>query len=73
MEMFLVSTRQQRVRIDAIDFDFTLDDNEAIWTESSYKYTPDALARLLDAAHFEPVEQWIDRDDAFALTLARAI
>ena len=73
MEMFVVSTRQQRVRIDAIDLDLTLDNNEVIWTESSYKYTPDALARLLHAAHFEPIEQWIDRDDAFALTLARAI
>ena len=73
MEMFVVSTRPQHVRIDAIDLDLTLNTDEAIWTESSYKYTPDVLARLLDAAHFEPVEQWIDRDDPFALTLARAI
>ena len=73
MEMFAVSTRQQPVRIEAIDLDLTLDNDEEIWTESSYKYTPDALARLLHAARFEPIEQWIDRDDAFALTLARAI
>jgi len=73
MEMFLVATRAQRVRIDAIDLDLDLADGEAIWTESSYKYTAEGLIAQLEHAGFEPVAQWIDRGDAFALTLARAV
>ena len=43
MDMFLVSTREQRVRIEAVDLEFELREGEAIWTESSYKYTPEGL------------------------------
>ncbi len=71
MEMFLVSTREQRVRIEAVDLEFELRDGEAIWTESSYKYTPDALITQLEHSGFESMAQWIDRDAGFALTLAR--
>ena len=73
MEMFVVSTRAQHVRIEAIDLDMDLEDGEAIWTESSYKYTAEGLINQLENAGFEPVAQWIDYDDAFALTLARTI
>jgi uncharacterized SAM-dependent methyltransferase len=73
MEMFLVSTRAQRVRIDAIDLELDLEDGEAIWTESSYKYTAEGLIAQLEHSGFEPVAQWIDRGDAFALTLARSV
>jgi dimethylhistidine N-methyltransferase len=71
MEMFLVSTKAQHVRIEAIDLDVDLEEGEAIWTESSYKYSADGLIEQLESAGFEPVAQWIDRDDGFALTLAR--
>jgi dimethylhistidine N-methyltransferase len=73
MEMFVVSTKTQHVRIEAIDLDIDLEDGEGIWTESSYKYTAENLINQLENAGFEPVAQWIDRDDAFALTLARPI
>ena len=72
MEMFVVSSRPQHVRIEAIDLDIDLDDGEAIWTESSYKYTAQGLAWHLVDAGFEPIAQWIDRDEAFALSLARS-
>jgi uncharacterized SAM-dependent methyltransferase len=71
MEMFVVSTRAQHVRIEAIDLDMDLEEGDAIWTESSYKYTAEGLLTELVDAGFEPVAQWIDHDDAFALTLAR--
>ncbi len=45
---------------------------ESIWTESSYKYEPEDVACALDRAGFRLVEQWIDREGAFALTLAQA-
>jgi len=73
MEMFAVSTGAQRVRISAIDLNIDLEDGEAIWTESSYKYTAEGLIRQLEDAGFDPAAQWIDREDAFALTLADAI
>jgi len=71
MEMFLVSTRAQRVRVSAVDLEFDLREGEAIWTESSHKYTPDGLVGQLRAAGLEATAQWIDRDAGFALTLAR--
>ena len=73
MEMFVVSTKAQRVRIEAIGLEIDLEDGAAIWTESSYKYTAEALIRQLRDAGFEPVAQWIDDQDAFALTLVSAI
>jgi uncharacterized SAM-dependent methyltransferase len=72
MEMFLVSTRAQRVRVEAIDMDVDFQDGEAIWTESSYKYTADGLVRQLQNAGLECAAQWIDREARFALTLATA-
>jgi L-histidine N-alpha-methyltransferase len=71
MDMFLVSTRDQRVRVEAVDLEFELREGEAIWTESSYKYTPDGLVIQLENSGFRSVAQWIDRDAGFALTLAR--
>ncbi len=71
MDMFLVSTQQQRVRVGAVDLEFQLREGEAIWTESSYKYTPDGLITQLANSGFESLAQWIDHDAGFALTLAR--
>ena len=71
MDMYLVSTRKQRVRIAGVDLEFDLRDGEAVWTESSYKYTPDGLIGQLGNSGFESMAQWIDRDAGFALTLAR--
>ena len=71
MEMYLVSTKPQSVRIDAIDLDIDLAEGESIWTESSYKDTAHGWTRRLEQAGFETVAQWIDGGDAFALSLAR--
>jgi L-histidine Nalpha-methyltransferase len=73
MEMFLVATKAQHVRVDAIDLDLDLQAGEAIWTESSYKYTPEGLIAQLANSGFERVAHWIDDDAGFALTLARTI
>jgi dimethylhistidine N-methyltransferase len=70
MEMYAVSTTTQRVRISAIDLDLDLEQGEAIWTESSYKYTVEECARQIAEAGFHPVAQWLDRDYGFALLLA---
>ena len=68
MEMHLVSTRRQRVRVRSCDLDITFEDGEAIWTESSYKYRADELEPMLAQAGFRMAGQWVD--EGFALTLA---
>jgi dimethylhistidine N-methyltransferase len=72
VEMHLVSLAQQQVRVPHAQLDFVLGEGESIWTESSYKFEPtDVLARLRTAG-FSSTTQWIDEQDRFALTLARA-
>jgi dimethylhistidine N-methyltransferase len=73
VEMHLVSTRRQRVRIPAASLDVTFEDGETIWTESSYKYRPAGIVDALEATGFRRVEQWIDEADGFALTLVEAM
>ena len=69
VEMHLVSLARQRVTVESANVDFVIEDGESIWTESSYKYTPDEIARALEQAGFTLVEQWIDSAAGFALTL----
>ena len=73
MEMFVVSTKPQHVRIEAIDLELDVNAGEAIWTESSYKYTPEGIVAQIENSGFDRVAQWIDGDAGFALTLARTI
>jgi dimethylhistidine N-methyltransferase len=70
VEMHLVSRRHQQVRIDAADLNFEVRQGESIWTESSYKYRPAEVERMLERNGFSRVDQWIDEQDGFAITLA---
>jgi L-histidine Nalpha-methyltransferase len=72
MEMHLVARSRQHVTIPAIPMQLTLEDGEKIWTESSYKYRPDGVVRMLASTRFRHVVQWIDEQDGFAITLAEA-
>ena len=71
IEMHLVSTRDQLVRISAADLEIEFQKDEWIWTESSYKYEPEQVIAEGRLAGFQGVEQWIDEDARFALTLFR--
>jgi L-histidine N-alpha-methyltransferase len=70
VEMHLVSRRDQQVVIPASGLDFMMAAGETIWTESSYKYEPEGISRLLEACGFSIADQWIDDIDRFALTHA---
>jgi L-histidine Nalpha-methyltransferase len=72
VEMHLVSSCRQRVSIKKAGLDLSLLEGERIWTESSYKYTPDEIRRLLWGCGFTECRQWIDEAGRFALTLAGA-
>lgn len=73
VEMHLVSRRRQVVSIRAADLEFIIGERESIWTESSYKYRSEELVSMLERGGFQLIEQWIDRVDAFALTLVEAV
>jgi uncharacterized SAM-dependent methyltransferase len=70
VEMYLVSLEQQRVRVQESNVDITFDVNEAIWTESSYKYRITDVGAMLKRGGFQVVGQWVENN--FALTLAEA-
>jgi dimethylhistidine N-methyltransferase len=72
VEMHLVSTRAQLVRVAAADLEIEFKKDESIWTESSYKYDPEQVLSEGRLAGFSGGEQWIDEDARFALTLFRA-
>jgi L-histidine N-alpha-methyltransferase len=73
IEMHLVSARDQPVRIAAADLDVRFARDEWIWTESSYKYTPDGVIDMGAEAGFATRDQWIDGEARFALTLLTAL
>jgi L-histidine Nalpha-methyltransferase len=73
VEMHLVSTREQRVRIAAAGIDVRFAAGEPIWTESSYKYEPDGIVEMGTDTGFAPRDQWIDGEAGFALTLLTAM
>jgi uncharacterized SAM-dependent methyltransferase len=68
VELHLVSTRRQEVRVAATDLILNVDEGESIWTESSYKYERDEILAAGAAAGFLHGEQWIDHAAQFALT-----
>jgi dimethylhistidine N-methyltransferase len=72
IEMHLVARHATHVRVPGARLDFSMAAGEPIWTESSYKYHPDDIARLLAPCGFDVDAQWLDAEAAFALTLAMA-
>jgi len=72
VEMHLVSRRAQEVRIARAGCVVRFERGETIWTESSYKYTPEKVLAMGAAAGFRALEQWIQDAARFALTLLLA-
>ena len=70
IECYLVSTARQDVRIGAADLLVSFDRGDRIWTESSCKYRPEGVQRMLGRAGFAPAGQWV-AEAGFALTLAQ--
>ena len=73
IEMHLVSRVAQRVRIAAAGPTVHFARDERIWTESSYKYQPDQIARMGIETGFALRDQWIEPSARFALSLMTAI
>lgn len=69
VEMHLVSRTVQRVWIARLQMRVVFRRGESIWTESSYKFRPNDLVHLGDEVELRTRKQWIDRREAFSLTL----
>jgi uncharacterized SAM-dependent methyltransferase len=64
-----VSLRAQTVEIPAADLTVSFEEGESIWTESSYKYTPESVTELGRTAGFRRECQWVEPEAQFSLTL----
>jgi uncharacterized SAM-dependent methyltransferase len=73
VEMHLVSLTAQDIVVPGAGLRVRLGEGETIWTESSYKYEPGELRRLVEPAAFVLRQQWIDAPARFALTLFEAV
>jgi dimethylhistidine N-methyltransferase len=70
IEMHLEALRPVAFMVDGVSF--TMEAGETIHTESSHKYGQRDARLMLRAAGWEPVGEWSDADDMFALILAEA-
>ncbi|MHA7650049.1 L-histidine N(alpha)-methyltransferase [Mycobacterium sp. ML4] len=70
IEMWLRSTRRQRVRVDALDLTIDFDPGEEMITEVSCKFRPGAVRDELAAAGMRRVRWWTDEAGDFGLSLA---
>jgi L-histidine N-alpha-methyltransferase len=69
VEMYLVSTRAQRVAVHRLCLEVAFADGEAIHTENSYKYSPAEIGALAGAARLRLERQWFDAERRFSVNL----
>jgi L-histidine N-alpha-methyltransferase len=71
IEMHLVSTERQKVRIAALDLEVEFAGDESIHTENSYKYDNATIERLAAEAGLRVERRWADAKGWFADVLFR--
>jgi len=69
VEMHLRSGAEQTVSVSRADLTVTFEKDETIWTESSHKFTPEAIVALAERSGFKCDAQWVDREWPFAQSL----
>lgn len=70
MEIYLVSRREQQVRVGDEEFKFAA--GEAICTEYSYKFSLDGFQRLAEEAGFRVDQCWSDQNEMFSVVYLAA-
>ena len=73
IEMYLESTRAQKVLIGRLAMSVSFAAGERIHTENSYKYTPAMIRELFSDGGFVLEHTWTDQRGWFAVHLARAV
>ena len=71
IEMYLVSEREQAVRVEAIGRVFRFSRGERIHTENSYKYTTESIHGILETSGLALSRTWTDSRGWYALHLVR--
>jgi uncharacterized SAM-dependent methyltransferase len=69
VEMHLESTREQTVRVGALDLEVSFDAGERLHTENSYKYSLAELSALAAETGFERAHTWLDSGERFSSNL----
>lgn len=65
VEMHLRSTARQTITING-NFTVVLEEDETIWTESSYKFRTEQIRAMSERAGFSCAAQWLDAEWPFA-------
>jgi dimethylhistidine N-methyltransferase len=73
IEIYLESTCNQRVAIDALNLRVPFSAGERIHTENSFKYTMPQITRMLETCGFTRERTWSDERNWFTVHLARAL
>lgn len=73
VEAFIISRRDQRVRIRGLDLDIILQKGEKIFSELSCKYDMAEIEALAGHAGFSLGGKWFDENEGFTLVLFNAI
>ncbi len=71
VDMWLVSERDQTVRVTELERSYDFTRGERIHTESSYKYSIEELETLAQRAGFELQETWLDGLERYSVNLLR--
>lgn len=72
IEMHLMSVRSQTVAIERLGLSVSFEAGERIHTENSYKYSPEEIEALAEAAGLKIVGQWFDQAHRFSDILCAA-
>jgi dimethylhistidine N-methyltransferase len=69
VDMFLIATSAQNVRIRDLDMQVSFTEFESIHTESSYKYDPEGISRIAESSGYRLERCWFDNGMDYALSL----
>lgn len=72
VEIYLESRCEQSVRLPALDLTVEFAEGERIHTESSHKYSDQAVASLLERSGFDLERSFFDAEQRFGVHVARA-
>ncbi len=70
IEMYLRSLEKQTVQISKANITLTLEENELIHTENSYKYSVSKISKLFENTGFIINKIWQDENNHYAIVLA---
>lgn len=71
IEMYLKSKTKQTIQIKLLGIEVSLEKNELIHTENSYKYTVPVIKNLFEKTNFSIKQVWTDHNNNYSLILVQ--